>query len=154
MEADPCDIELAHQGQISTNELSRRASKAMKRRAAESSEAAQRKRAQMGSEGARTILKWLASDPATAFNAEQIIEEARFQSKLSEEFKGLPEDALPIHLTQAEVIERLRPTPDVNELDIAFFAQWLALWTLHLFPSWAVRWTALDRALSVVSKLS
>jgi hypothetical protein len=105
--------------------------------------------------GTKAILRWLASDKAAAGNAEQIVQETRVMFMLAEQAGGLPTDTAPIGKKLQEIILDTRPEErTADQMDVDWFANWLALWSFYAFPDRTVLWGALDGALSQVSHRS
>ena len=151
LQADQVDLEEARQCQISTNELLRRAKNALARRDTGHQHALEANRTQKVTGGTRAILRWLASDDAAAGNGEQIVSEARLMLMRAEQTGGLPGDTAPIGTKLQEIIGRTRPAErDDDQIDVGWFAHWLALWAFYAFPDRTVLWGALDQVLSCV----
>ena len=151
LQAPPADIELARRGEISTSELARRAKANRARSETRQREAEERKRASEAAKLSRDILKWMGADAARQLNAEQIVNWARQDLMLAEQTGGLPTTKAPAGMKLDEIIRLCRPEPASDELDDSFSARWLALWVFHATANWAVRWSAIDQALSRVS---
>jgi hypothetical protein len=155
LQADPDDLELARHCQISTNELEDRAAKAKARRDASHKLAIELKLAAKAVGGTRAILRWLASDKAAAGNAEQIVQEARTMLMWAEQTGGLPTDTAPIEKKLQEIIHDTRPNGrTADQMDVSWFANWLAKWSFYAYPDRTVLWGALDGTLSKVSHRS
>jgi hypothetical protein len=155
LDAEPEDLELAQHALISTNECVRRGEQANARREAARLQAIERKRVAKVDRVTRTILHWLKSDNATGRNAEQIVEDARFNLILAEQTNGLPSRLPPIGMNVSEIIEWARPTKQsADELDISWFGGWLVNWVVGALPKRSSHWEALDQALSQVSSRS
>ncbi len=153
--ADPDDLELSRHCQISTNELERRAAQANARRDASHKLAAELKQTTNATGGIKAILRWLASDTCAAGNAEQIVQETRSMLMRAEQTGGLPKHTAPIGTKLQEIIHCSRPADRTSdEMDVGWFANWLALWTFYAYPDRNVLWGALDGALSKVSHRS
>ena len=103
LDADPEDLELAGQLLITTNECVRRGKQANARREAARLQAIERKRVAKVDRVTRTILHWLKSDNATGRNAEQIVQDARFNLILAEQTNGLPTRLPPLGMNVSEL---------------------------------------------------
>ena len=155
LKAEPEDLELARNGQISTNELVRRAREAEKRRDGANAEAARLRCKRRAEDASRTILHWLAGDPAAAGNAEQIVQEARHHMKLAEMTGGIPSRPAPVDMTVDEIIRRTRPVDQTDDqIDVGWYGGWLAEWSFFAFPDHTVLWDGLGGALSAVEHRS
>jgi AraC-like DNA-binding protein len=151
LQASPADIELGRRGEISTSELARRAKANQSRLETRQREVEERKRASEAAKLSRDILRWLCADSARQVNAEQIVYWARQHHMLAEQTGGLPTTKAPAGMKLDQIIRLCRPKRSSDELDVSFSASWLALWVFHASANWAVRWTAMDQALSQVS---
>jgi lambda repressor-like predicted transcriptional regulator len=154
LQAPPEDRYLAHQGNISTNELCRRAKAAGIRRTARQRESLQLERTQASVRGCRTICDWLAEENISAACGEQIVEEARRELVNAEERNQLPLDAAPPDMPVVEIIQRCRPAePKTDAVSfVAWFAYWLALWAAYAMTDSWVRYQAIELALERQSR--
>jgi len=146
------DLELARQGMISTSELIRRIEKAEINQQRLDKQDAERSSLQRIATAKDAILNWLAADPASKANAEQIVSEARRRMMWAEETGGMPQSKVPVTWTRDQIIASSRPAHrDADELDVSWFARWICEWLFHSVPNRNERWSAVDQELSHVS---
>src|SRR5450432_2711651 len=110
LQAPPEDRFLALKGEISTNELVRRARVAGIRRTDMHRESRQLERGKASIRGCRTICDWLAGENLSPASGQQIVGEARRLLAIAEETRRLPRDAAPPDMPTAMIIQRCRPT--------------------------------------------
>jgi len=142
---------LAYKGEISTNELARRARAAGARRVAKHREALELERALAARKGCRTICEWITSEGISGSYGESIVGEARWNLATAEMSRKLPQGAAPPDMPIGEIIKRSRPAgpvPDNAEFS-SWAARWLFLWAYYAMPDSNIRLQAIDLALDI-----
>ena len=149
LQAPPEDRRLAQQGEISTNELVRRAKAAGIRRTDRQRESRQLERNKASIRGCTTICDWLAEENLSASSGQQIVGEARRLLAIAEDTKQLPRDAAPPDMPTGMIIQRCRPPePKTDKISfVAWFAYWLALWVANSMTDSWIRYQAIELAL-------
>jgi len=149
LQAPSSDRVLAKQGEITTNELVRRAKAAGLRRDAHQREAIELERAKAARKAADVICDWLAREHLPGSYGEQIIEAVRREFAKRQLAGGLPQRPKGIEITTKELIERCRPKRpiDDNAAFIGWYHEWLCRWSFFAFSDDDIRDTALDLAL-------
>lgn len=147
--APAADIAAAQQGNISTNELIRRAEAHLRRQTAMREKSAQEKREDQAAQGARLICDWLRSTQLHGPSCEMILNEVRRELATREAEGTLPAAPQRSDVPVAEIIKRSKPPELVNDsIDlVGWYAHWLFRWTFFAFTDRDLRWTALDLAL-------
>ena len=99
--------------------------------------------------GCRLILNWLAQDDSLSFNAEQILEDAKFRLVLA--LPGsVPATKPAPNLSIEALIASCRPDLNPDELDVSRNSRWLLTWLSHVIPEAGMRLDAIDQALNRV----
>jgi len=150
LKAPAADILLARKGEISINELARRAKAELARREVSRQEIEKEKRSQTADKAAATICKWLQQTDLNRPSCETIVDNVRRDLADREQKHALP--ALPpkIKLAVHEIIQRMKPPemkPDDNFSIDGWYQIWLLRWVFWAFPDSDIRSTALDLAL-------
>jgi lambda repressor-like predicted transcriptional regulator len=138
---------LARRGEITTNELVRRAKAAEAQRVAEHN-------AQEARKGCRVICDWIRSEGISGSYGESIVTEARRLLAVAESNRKLPKGAVPPDMPVSEIIQRCKPAgpePDNAEFS-SWAAHWLFLWTFYSMPDSDIRLQAIDLALEKQGK--
>lgn len=132
-EAPVEDRELARLGEISTRELVRRACPSGMSSAHRQREAIAFERECAGIQAARTITRWLDKEKVPIADRNQVIGQACSQFVDSDKSALGPLGAALPDIPLGEVIRLFRPALLGTDEDctVAWYARWLALWTLH-----------------------
>ncbi len=150
LRAPACDQALARRGEISTNELARRAKAAM--RPAKHHEKITIDRDRETRLAADLISGWLLQTQLFEPARKMIVDEVHRKFRMMKEAGLRPSAVAPPGTHVFRMIESTRPALD-DRLDIvAWFAQWLCRWSFFAFPDEEIRDTALDLALQRQSK--
>jgi hypothetical protein len=130
LQAPQDDRDLALCGEISTNELARRARATGARHIAKNGEAREFERAQTEFQEYTAICAWLQSERMSRSDCKKIINEARRQLATSKLTRKLPGVLPPPDMPTDGIIQWRRPSESVlNELpSIALLGLWLAVW--------------------------
>ncbi len=148
-QAPAADILLARKGEITFNELVRRARSEKAKREISRRDIEQQKRSKKALKGATIICKWLVQTGLAGPSCETIIENVRRELAEREQQSALPPERA-THLSTDEIIRRMKPPelkPD-DDLSIdGWFQTWLCRWVFWAFPDSGIRSAALDVAL-------
>jgi len=148
------DQRLARLGELSINELVRRAKTAGVLSEAKQNEARQLKGTRDAVKGSKIICGWMVQEKLSGPFCESIIREAQRQLVIAEQANHLPKDAAPVGMPVAEIITSCKPPPlNTDEIhEAAWFAYWLARWTYRALTDSDVRYQALELALTAQFK--
>ena len=144
------DRELARCGEMSTRELARRAGTSRTRSTSTPREAIAFDRERAAAQASQAITRWLDEVKVANADRDRVIEQAcLLHVKADRSAARSLEDYLP-DIPLVEVIRLFRPAPSESDGDrpVAWFAKWLALWTLHGILDDRVRFRALELARS------
>src|SRR5665213_4162025 len=133
---------LARRGEITTNELVRRAKAAEAQRVAEH-------HAQEARKGCRVICDWLVAEGIPGSYGEPIVTETRRLLAVAESNRKLPKHAASPNVPVARIIQQCKPVePEPENAErISWIARWLARWAFYSMPDSDVRLQAIDLAL-------
>ncbi|MGB0124409.1 MAG: hypothetical protein WBP63_13295 [Silvibacterium sp.] len=145
LQAIPEDRERARRGEISTNELARRAEANQAVCEARQREASERKRAGEAAKWSREILIWFKADNSRSGYAECILEEARKRVGTGET-GDLRRKDFPKGMKLPEIIDSCRPKHTPDELFVSWFANWLLAWSYQVISDASIWWDSLDQA--------
>jgi len=144
--------DLARRGALSTNQLvkqvkSRREDQSRLHRQARAAE-----HRAAAEHAAKKIVTWLTAELSSAY-AEQVLDEARLRVARTTP-TGKPQKKAPSGMPLGEIIRRCgQAVPDSGDVNVLErYVLWLMLWTYYAFPNRDVRDTALDLALSAISR--
>ena len=82
-----------------------------------------------------SICRWLQEEKFSWAHQDTILEEARRDLMLEEVAGGPPSFTRPKAVSLAQVIERTRPRDQEDEIEIAYYARWLARWICVAVPT-------------------
>jgi len=142
------DRELARCGAISTRELVRRAGSSGIRNASTQHEGVAFDRERAATQARRAITRWLDEEKIAIVDRDRVIEQARLQLVNADRSAVGPMGADLPDIPIEEVIRLFRPAHLDGDQDrsAAWFAQWLAHWTLYGILDDGVRARALELA--------
>jgi hypothetical protein len=145
--APAADLIAARAGQISTNELLRRAQAHIQRQAVRQQADRQRERQRRTAEAARLISNWLNKTGLNGPACEAIVNEVRWGFAMREAAGALPAPAK-VNLPLEEIIRRSKPAEDPDIDIVAWYAEWLRQWSFYGLSNPDIRDQALDLALA------
>jgi len=146
LQAPDSDQDLARQGKISTNELVRRAQAGL--RSTQPHETLTIDRDQEIRVAADLICDWLLQSQLCGPAREAIVREVRHTFITMKEAGLLLPVAAPTNMPVSQIIRRTKSARPDGRIDIvAWFAQWLCVWSFFAFPDEDIRDTSLHLAL-------
>jgi hypothetical protein len=148
LQAPACDRDLAQRGEISTNELVRRAKAASLRRSPDHNEALELERVRETRIATDLICDWLLQTDLFGPAREMIVKEVQREFLSMKETGYRPSLAAPSNIPTSQIIKRTKP-PALTDgrIDIVTrFAKWLCRWSFFAFPDEEIRDAALDLA--------
>ncbi len=147
LKAPACDLDLARKGNISTNELVRRAKSVSLPPSPQPREMDPLERVRQTRIAADLICEWLIQTELFAPARRAIVEDVQRKFRLMRE-TGLH---LPVvahsNTPISGIIKQTKPPADDRIHIVGWFAQWLLRWSFCAFPNEVIRDTALDLAL-------
>jgi hypothetical protein len=144
--APAADLIAARAGQISTNELIRRAKAHAQLCAARQQALRQRERQRQATKAAKLISNWLNQTGLNGPACEAIVNEVRREFAMREAAGALPAPAK-VNLPPEEIIRRSKPAEDPDIDIVAWYAEWLRQWSFYGLSNPDIRDQALDLAL-------
>jgi hypothetical protein len=162
LEASDEDQDLARRGQISTNELVRRAKAAkerrakspQKRRAEPPKEVVEAHREKSASEGADLICDWILKENLYGPDRIRIVKDVCREFKIREENHSLPPLTKHASLPLNVLIQRSKPKRpiDAGVAALSWYAEWLCRWSFYALEDPIVRDSALKQTLKRLSE--
>jgi hypothetical protein len=142
------DRELARCGAISTRELARRAGSSGNRNASTQHEGVAFDGERAATQASRAITRWLDEEKIAIVDRDRVIEQARLHVINADRSAVGPMGADLPDIPIDEVIRLFRPAHTETDRDrsVAWFAEWLAQWTLYGILDDMVRTRALELA--------
>lgn len=149
LDAPAADWAAARKGQLSTNELVRRAKAESARKSAQREKDLKRDKERQVLNGTKLICDWLRHEQVYGPDGERIIGEVRRELAMREQNGSLPKHPEHIELEIMELISRSKPKSprDDNAGSNTWFAEWLCRWAFYAFPDSDIRNKALELAL-------
>jgi len=150
LKAPAADLAAARHGEITFNELVRRAKAAAQKRALQAQQAARQDQERQADQAAKLICDWLRKQNIGGPDGETIINLVRDKFKQARSSGiPLPKVAAPAGRSAAELIKLCRPKrpiPD-NAENNNWYVDWLLWWVMYVVRDSDVRDQALDIAL-------
>ena len=148
LKAKACDLDLARQGKISTNELVRRAKAISLPPSPQHNEVDPIERVRATRIAADLICDWLLQTELFGPAREMIVKEVQRSLGPMKEAHFHSQVVVRPNTPVFEIIKQTEPPALVDDRTdiVAWFAQWLCRWSLFAFPDDAVRDAALEMA--------